>query len=148
MKSLPGWSLAYPLNGVRALSSQNLGELFAQTPVLLCQLPVALSGSFQPAQQGSIRGSLAGRDGCRGRSPGGIAEPLNLGPDIGLGVEPGPGDRCRAGDGLEGDCGALGIEGAQSLDRFGAGELVALLGGGDDVPGVVSPHPRPALPPG
>src|SRR5438067_2477272 len=53
----------------------------SQTPVLLCQLPVALSDGFR-----------------RGRSPGGIAEPLNLGPDVGLDVESGPGDRRRAGD--------------------------------------------------
>lgn len=71
------------------------------------------------------------------------AEALDLGADIRFGVKPGSGDRRRLSDRFEGDGSALGVEFAKGLDRFGSGQLVALLGGGDDVAGVVSTHRRP-----
>src|SRR6266542_3156909 len=81
----------------------SFSECLRESLAVLGQLPVPLEGGFQAGQQGGVGGALARRDRRRRCSPGGVAEAFDLGTDVGLGVEPGPGDTGGAGDGLEGD---------------------------------------------
>jgi len=93
-----------------ALLAECLGELLPERAVLLGQVAVALGGCLQPAQQGGVGGSLPGGDARCRRAARGCAESIDLGPDVGLGVEPGSGYACGGGDGLEGDRGVAGVE--------------------------------------
>ena len=70
------------------------------------------------------------------------ADAVDLVFEVGLGVEPGPGDAGVVGDGFEADLGAGAVEFVQGGDSFCPGEFVALLGCGDDVNAVVSSHVR------
>ncbi len=56
-----------------------------------------------------------------------MAEAFDFGAEVGLGVEPGPGDSGVFGDGVEGDRSAFRVQRAQRLDGFGPGESGALL---------------------
>jgi hypothetical protein len=58
-------------------------------------------------------------------------------------VEPGTGDAGRAGDGVEGDRRAGGIESAQRFHGPLTGVLAAPACRGPQMAGVVSPHARP-----
>jgi hypothetical protein len=90
--------------------AEGVSELPAQPLVVLGQFAATGVGDFQPVQQGRVGGALTGRHGG-GRCPATvIAESLDLGPDVGLGVEPGPGDPRRVGDGLERHGGAGVVE--------------------------------------
>ena len=71
--------------------------------------PFGMCG-FQAAQQRGVGGALAGRDRLRAGPGGGVPEARDLGADVGLGVEPGPGHQGRGGDGLEGDRGTGAVE--------------------------------------
>jgi len=57
-----------------------------------------------------------------------LAEPLDLGAQVLLGVKPGPGDPGRAADGVEGDALAGGIHAPQGGDGALAGLLGAAVG--------------------
>jgi DNA invertase Pin-like site-specific DNA recombinase len=88
------------------------------------------------------RGALnCGECGFRG-SAGCLAEPLDLGAEIGLGVEPGVGNGGVVGNRLEGDRGPGVLEATQGLDGLAAGELVPPTCGSSQVGGVVSQHRR------
>lgn len=104
-----------------ALVTEGVGELAAEPAVFLGELAVALAGFGEPPEQGGVGGALAGGDGWRGGTAGGCAEPVDLGAQVGLVVEPGAGDPGRAGDGLEGDRGSGAVEFAQGADGLGAG---------------------------
>src|SRR6516225_4924186 len=104
-----------------ALVAEGVGELAAEPAVFLGELAVALAGFGEPPEQGGVGGALAGGDGRGGGAAGGLAEPLDLGAQVGLVVKPGAGDAGRAGDGLEGDRGSGAVEFAQGADGLGAG---------------------------
>src|SRR6266498_2407935 len=70
---------------------------------------------------------------------------LDVGTDVGLGVEPGSGDIGGAGEGLERDWRAGAVEFAKRADGLRAGQFVAPLGCGNQTCGVVRTHrPPPA----
>lgn len=75
--------------------------------------------------------------------PGPLAEPLDLGAQAVLGVEPGAGDASRAADGVEGDALAGGVHAPQGGDSALACLLGSAAGGPDDVVGVVRPAGAP-----
>src|ERR1039457_5242823 len=87
--------------------------------------------SAESPRQGGPGGPLAGGDRWRWRALGGVAEAFDLGADVALGVEAGPGDSGGAGDGLEGDRGSGVVEFAQRADGLGAGQLMTPAGGSD-----------------
>ena len=63
-----------------------------------------------------------------------------------MGVEPGSGDGCLFGDGLEVDGNPGVVHPAQSGNGTLLGRLGTATGGVDDVSGVVSPHQPPLRP--
>src|SRR6266511_6124167 len=89
--------------GCGALLSECLGELPTESVVVPGECAVAFVGGLETAQQRGVGCALAGWDGRGGRPVGGVAQSLDLGADIGLGVEPGPGDVGCACDGFECD---------------------------------------------
>ena len=95
---------ATPGDGGLAVLAECLCERGAQLLVVLLESADPVGGGLQAAQQRGVGGSLP----FRWRSgrwalvvPG--AELLDLGSEVGLGVEPGPGDAGFAGDGVEAD---------------------------------------------
>jgi len=128
---------------VGSLLAECLLELPAQSVVVRGELPDACGCGLEAALQRRLGGALPRGDRARGWSPAVVAEALDLGSDVGLGVEPGPRDLRAASDDLVGDRGTGRIELVQRLDGFAAGELVASLRSGDQVRGVVSPHRLP-----
>jgi hypothetical protein len=60
--------------------------------IVLGELAIAMMGNFQPPQQRWIGGALLGGQRCSGCPAGQSAQALDLGFDVGLGVEPGAGD--------------------------------------------------------
>jgi hypothetical protein len=86
-----------------AAFAESLGEGVAQPLVVGVELADALRGELKPALQGGVAAALAVGDGARRRGMGALAQPLDLGAQVGLAVEPGTGDSCFAGDGLDGD---------------------------------------------
>src|SRR6266851_8798887 len=72
------------------LVAEGAGDLAAKPGVVLAEpgaffqeaAPFGVGG-FQAPKQGAAGGALAGRDGRRGGSPGGVAEPLDLLADVG-----------------------------------------------------------------
>jgi hypothetical protein len=70
-----------------------MGELAAEPGVLVGELLVAVEGGGQPGAQRRIGGPLGSRDAAG--SAGGVCllpQPADLAADVGLGIEPGPGD--------------------------------------------------------
>jgi hypothetical protein len=71
-----------------AALAERSGERIAKLPVVCLQPMDAAGGRLQAAQQRRVRGTLAlRRRGRCGRVP--LAEPLDLGSQVVLGVEPG-----------------------------------------------------------
>lgn len=77
----------------RPAFSEGQGERLAELPVLLLQSSNALGGGLQPLQQRGVGGALpvGNRPARRGWGPP-SSEALDLGPQVGLVVEPGAGD--------------------------------------------------------
>ncbi len=73
-------------------------QLVAQLGDFAAEVLVALVRGFQPANQGSGRGTLPGRHRDGGRPAVVVSEPLDGRADLGLGVEPGAADACGRGD--------------------------------------------------
>ena len=73
----------------RSLFAEGSGELVAQSAVLIGELPVACVGCFETPQQRCIGGALPDGHGCVRCPPGARSESFDLGPQVGLGVEPG-----------------------------------------------------------
>jgi hypothetical protein len=96
--------------------AEGMGEVAAQPLIVLAEFPVAGVGGFEPAQQGCVGAALAARHRRLGGAPAKAAEPFDLGPDVGLGVEPRPGHPGCLGDDLEGHGGARVIEFAKRPD--------------------------------
>jgi hypothetical protein len=71
---------------------------------------------FKAPKQGFLGSSLPGRDSRLWGRTLDLAKPLDLGSQVGLGVEPGTGDLAVAGDAVEGDRGAVRFEFAEGLD--------------------------------
>src|SRR5690349_15032252 len=126
-----------------ALVSEGAGELAAEPGVLVGELLVALQGGGEAGALGGAGGPLAGGDRGAGGAAG--AQLLDLVADVGLGVEPGPGDAGGCGDGGECDGRSGPVELAQGADCPGAGQLVPAGGGGGQRGGRVRTHRR--LPP-
>jgi hypothetical protein len=64
-----------------------VGELAAEPGVLVGECLVALQSSDKPGMQRGVGRSLACRDGSGGFGVAGAAQPLDLVPDVGLGME-------------------------------------------------------------
>lgn len=83
-------------------------ESGAQAAVVGLELADPAEGGVDPLAQGGVGASLVvWRWALRAGSPV-LAESFDLGAELGLGVEPGPGDPGRSGDGVEGDGGPGG----------------------------------------
>lgn len=74
-----------------------MSELTPQPLVLLGEFSVPFQDGLQACAERGVRGLLGCGDCCRGAT-GGIAEPLDLGADVGLGIQPRAGDAGVAGD--------------------------------------------------
>jgi hypothetical protein len=99
--------------------------------VVFLEVAHPLGRRFEPAQQGCLGGSLSlGGQWCRGRRLSARSQGLDLGSNVLLRVEPGPGDAGLGGDGLEGDRFAGLVEAPQRAHRAGAGLFGSLPGGG------------------
>ena len=72
--------------------TERAGELAAEAGVFLGELLVALEGSGEPGTQRGVGCPLAGGDRAGRAGTAGAAELLDLVADVGLGIEPGPGD--------------------------------------------------------
>lgn len=73
------------------LLAQRASEPVPQFAHFRLRLAVAGRRGLQTPEQGRVGGALLGRDlGCRGRRSVPIAQTDDLGPQVGLGVEPGP----------------------------------------------------------
>jgi len=66
----------------------------AQPGVFLGERLVALEGGGEPGAQRGIGRPLAGGDGAGRVAAAGFAQLLDLLAEVGLGIEPGPGDAC------------------------------------------------------
>ena len=75
-----------------ALVAEGSGELAAESGILVGECLVALQGGGEPGVLGPVGGPLAGGDRGTGGGASGFAQLLDLVADVGLGVEPGPGD--------------------------------------------------------
>jgi len=70
-----------------------VGELAAEPGVLIGELLVAVEGGGEPGAQRRIGGPLACGDGAGGAGAACLLpQPADLAADVGLGIEPGPGD--------------------------------------------------------
>src|SRR5665647_3366178 len=104
--------------------SQRLGEGLVQLAVFLFEPLGALGSDLKPAQQGSGRGALTvGGAWCWRRRTMAFAEPADLCSKVVLGVQPGSGHSGLAGDGLEGDRRARGVQAAQCPPCLTAGSF-------------------------
>src|SRR6266511_4229411 len=87
----------WPAESGRADLAVRPSELLAKLPVLLPQPADLGVDGLEPAPQGGVGGALAGRDrrrgGCTTRDG---SEPLDLGAQVLLAVEPGAGDPGRS----------------------------------------------------
>src|SRR5450755_4192381 len=105
-----------------ALFTQRVGELAAQALVFPGQYPVAVESGLQAGEGGCAGSALPGGDAPVRRGASGVPETLDLLSDVGLAVEPGPGDTGRGRDRPECDCSALPVEFPQCPDGLGAGQ--------------------------
>jgi hypothetical protein len=87
----------------RTLLSEGLDELRAKLPVFVGQVADALPRHVQPTQQRCVGGALSRRDSRRGCSPVQCTQPVDLGAQIGLGIQPRPGYPSVLCHRLEGD---------------------------------------------
>jgi hypothetical protein len=94
------------------LLTEGSGEVLAELFVLLGELPDAVIGGFEPAQQGRLGGALARRNWGYGCAGAGCPQLLDLGAYVGLGVEPRPGNARLLGNGLERDRLTGSVQGA------------------------------------
>jgi hypothetical protein len=78
--------------------------------VFLGQFPVPGECGFEAGEDRVIGGALARGDGWGRGSLGRFAEPRDFDPEIGLGIQPGPGDTGGPGDGFEGYRGSPPVE--------------------------------------
>lgn len=82
--------------GVRWVDCPELPEgllkLSADPLVFFGEFPIAVVGGFQSAQEGGFGRALPGRHRCARRAVAPCSQLLDLGADVGLGVEPGAGD--------------------------------------------------------
>jgi hypothetical protein len=122
-----------------AVLAECLCECGAQLPVVLLESADPVGCGLQAAQERGVGGSLP----FRWRSsrwalvvPG--AELLDLGSEVGLGVEPGPGDAGFAGHGVEADRPGVVGDPAERGDRPAPGLGGPLAGGRDQVLGKLS----------
>ena len=107
-----------------ACGAERVGELAAEPGVLVGECLVAPQGSGEPGAQRGVTRPLACRDGIGGFAVVGAAQPLDLATDVGLGIEPGPGDPGSGCGGGERDRRACPVEFAQRLDGLCPGQLV------------------------
>jgi len=82
----------------RSQLAEGFGELAAEPPVVLRELPVAFAGGLQPLPERWVGRTLAGGNPRCGCSPGRVSQLLDLVSYVGLGVEPRPGDSGGPGD--------------------------------------------------
>ena len=75
-----------------ALVAEGSGELAAEPGVFLGELLVAPVGGGEPGAQRGVGCPLAGGDRAGRAGTAGAAELPDLVADVGLGIEPGPGD--------------------------------------------------------
>ena len=68
--------------------AEGLGEGVAEPFVVGLQFTDALCGDLDTAEQGSVGGALAVRDGAIGGRERPVAQPRRLGPKVGLAVDP------------------------------------------------------------
>ena len=110
--------------------AERAGESVAEPLVVGLQMADASGGRFQAAQQRRVGGALPLR-----RRGGGmlLAEPLDLGAQVLLGVESGARDAGLSGDSVETDPLAGGVHVPQRGDRALAGLLSPSAGCRDDV---------------
>ena len=117
------------------------GRRVTQLLVVVFEAVDALGGGVQGLQQRGVAGALPlGWDGLCGGGAMAAATALDIEAQVGLGVEPGPGDVGFAGEALESDGRAGGVEAAQRGHGAAPGLLGAALRGGAQVAGVVSRH--------
>lgn len=118
------WSVADRPSALGTLLAEGFGEGLAELPVVGFEAADAGRADFQPTEQRGIDSALAvgqpsGLDGLPA-----LAEPFDLGPEVGLLVEPGPGHPGIASDAVEGDGRPHGVHAAQG----GECPLAGLIG--------------------
>jgi hypothetical protein len=121
-----------------AVFAKCAGEGVPELLVVVFESADAVGGGVQALQQRGLGGALTLGWGS-GRRRGSV-ESLDIGAQVGLGVEPGSGDAGFAGEAVEGDGCAGGVHAPQRGDSATAGLLGAALGGCAQVAGVVSRH--------
>jgi hypothetical protein len=121
-----------------AVFAKCAGEGVPELLVVVFESADAVGGGVQALQQRGLGDALTLGWGS-GRRRGSV-ESLDIGAQVGLGVEPGSGDAGFAGEAVEGDGCAGGVHAPQRGDSATAGLLGAALGGCAQVAGVVSRH--------
>ena len=132
---------ASPGDGGLAVLAECLCEGGAELLVVLLESADPVGCGLQAAQERGIGGSLP----FRWRSGHGAlvvpgAELLDLGSEVGLSVEPGPGDAGFAGDEVKADRPRVVRDPAERGDRPAPGLGGSLVGGSDQVLGIVRSH--------
>jgi hypothetical protein len=127
---------------VGSVLAEGFSECVAESTVVRLQLSDALEGDVEALPQRGVRGGLAVGDALTLARVRLFSEPLNVGAQIWLGVEPGAGDVRLAVDRIEGDGKPAVVHVAESGDGSTVGGLRASLCGGGEVARVVSPHRR------
>jgi hypothetical protein len=108
-----------------AIGSQRFGEGRPQALVVLLQFAHARVGFGEAAAQGRVANALAFRDRPGRSLAAARSEPLDLGADCGLGVEPGPGHVGLPRHCVEVDCDGSAVHATQRSSRAPAGVLGA-----------------------
>src|SRR5439155_7474710 len=84
--------------------AEGQGKRFAELLVVCLQVLDAFGRGFQSPYQRGVGGALPVRNRSAGRCGAASgAKPFDLGPQVGLVVEPGPGDLGLRGDGIDRD---------------------------------------------
>jgi len=124
-----------------AVLTERAGEGVAELVVVVLEAVDALGCGLQARQQRGLGGALTfGWDSGPRCWSVAAAEPLDLGAQVVLGVEPGPGDSGLAGETVEGDGRAVGVYAPQRGHGSAPGLLGAAPRGCVQVSGVVSRH--------